>query len=82
MPFDEMAFIDGLLWYLETREWAFKKLQSMSGDVKHFDLKMYHYLYLTNLLGAVDTVRDYMNSSDELPPIPLAWFHVRTITLW
>jgi hypothetical protein len=68
----EMAFIDGLLWYLETREWAFKKLQSMSGDVQHFDLKMYHYLYLTNLLGAIDTVCDYMNSSDVVADFELS----------
>jgi hypothetical protein len=68
----EMAFIDGLLWYLETREWAFKKLQSMSGDVQHFDLKMYHYLYLTNLLGAIDAVCDYVNSSDVVKNFELS----------
>jgi hypothetical protein len=62
---DNLNFISGLLWYLKTRNWAFKQFcGSMSGDLQHFDIALYHYLYFTNLLGAVDAVNDYLHSSD------------------
>jgi hypothetical protein len=62
---DDLYFMDGLLWYLNTRNWAFEKIRSMSkGSQDPLDIQMYHYLYFSNLLGAVDYVRDYIDCSD------------------
>jgi hypothetical protein len=62
---DDLQFMDGLLWYLKTRNWAFEKIQSMStGSQQPLDIQMYHYLYFSNLLGAVDYVRDFLYSTD------------------
>jgi hypothetical protein len=60
---DDLQFMDGLLWYLRTRDWAFEKIQNMSKRSQEpLDTRMYHYLYFSNLLGAVDYVNDYLNS--------------------
>jgi hypothetical protein len=64
---DDLHFMDGLLWYLNTRNWAFEKIHNMSkGSQEPLDLQMYHYLYFSNLLGAVDYVRDYLDCSDVI----------------
>lgn len=52
-------FFDGLLWYLETRNWAFEKINTCPIGSKGLDIKMYHYLYFSNLFGAIDVTRDY-----------------------
>jgi hypothetical protein len=49
-----LTFLDGLLWYLETRNWAFEKLTICPIGSQALDIKMYHYLYFSNLFGAVD----------------------------
>ncbi|MGA3091804.1 MAG: hypothetical protein ABSD75_24615 [Terriglobales bacterium] len=54
-----LTFLDGLLWYLETRNWAFEKLTICPIGSQALDIKMYHYLYFSNLFGAVDLVCDY-----------------------
>src|SRR6266404_2208475 len=60
---DDLQFMNGLLWYLTTRDWAFEKIQNMSkGSQEPLDIQMYHYLYFSYLLGAVDYVDDYLNS--------------------
>jgi hypothetical protein len=62
---DDLQFTDGLLWYLKTRNWAFEKIESMSkGSQEPLDIQMYHYLYFSNLLGAVDYVREHLDSFD------------------
>jgi len=45
---DDLHFMDGVLWYLNTRNWAFEKIHSMSkGSQEPLDLQMYHYLYFS-----------------------------------
>jgi len=60
-----LMFLDGLLWYLETRNWAFEKLRSCPIGSQGLDIKMYHYLYFSNLFGAVDIVRDHSKEIRE-----------------
>lgn len=60
-----LSFMDGLLWYLETRNWAFDKLRTCPHGSLLLDIKMYHYLYFANLFGAVDIVRDYIKARGE-----------------
>jgi hypothetical protein len=70
---DDLAFMDGLLWYLKTRNWAFEKIQSMSkGSQEPLDIQMYHYVYFSNLLGAADYVRDYLDSWDIINSFEMA----------
>jgi hypothetical protein len=60
---DDLQFMNGLLWYLTTRGWASEKIQNMSkGSQEPLDTQMYHYLYFSNLLGAVDYANDYLHS--------------------
>lgn len=54
-----LTFFDGLLWYLETRNWAFEKIKICPVGSQALDIKMHHYLYLSNLFGAIDIARDY-----------------------
>lgn len=61
----KMPFFDGLLWYLETRNWAFDKINTCPTGSQGLDIKMYHYLYFSNLFGAVDLVRDYISAIGE-----------------
>jgi hypothetical protein len=60
-----LLFFDGLLWYLETRNWAFEKIKTCPTGSQGLDIKMYHYLYFSNLFGAVDLVRDYIKAIGE-----------------
>ena len=61
----ELLFFNGLLWYLETRNWAFQKIITCPTGSQGLDIKMYHYLYFSNLFGAVDLVRDYSKAIGE-----------------
>jgi hypothetical protein len=63
----QATFIDGLLWYLETRNWSFGKIKTCPTGSHPRDIKMYHYLYFSNLLGAVDLVADYFTTTGEVP---------------
>lgn len=67
VPLDvrRLSFLDGLLWYLETRNWAFEKLRTCPHGSQQLDIKMYHYLYFANFFGAVDLLRDYIKKSGE-----------------
>jgi hypothetical protein len=56
---------DGLLWYLETRNWAFAKMKACPMGTYSLDIKMYHYLYFVNLFGGVDLVGDYLKPLGE-----------------
>lgn len=44
-----VAFFDGLLWYLETRQWAREKIEACPHGSSEQDIKMFHYLYFANL---------------------------------
>jgi hypothetical protein len=59
MDVQRSVFFDGLLWYLETRNWAFEKIRTCPVGSQGLDIKMYHYLYFSNLFGAIDITRDY-----------------------
>ena len=58
-----LLFFDGLLWYLETRSWAFDKLKACPAASQLQDIKMYYYLYFSNLCGAIDRVLDYVKEA-------------------
>ncbi len=59
-------FIDGLIGYLDVRAWALGKMQNNPAGGQLIDFRMYHYLYFTNLFGAIDWVRDFVqNKADQ-----------------
>ena len=60
-----MQFADSLIGYLDVRQWAFEKICTSPIGSELIDLRMYHYLYFTNLFGAIELVRDYLKNSDE-----------------
>lgn len=60
----KVAFLDGLLWYLETRNWAREKLEALPHGGSATDIKIYHYLYFSNAFSAVDLVNDYLTGVD------------------
>ena len=62
--YQRLQFIDGLIGYLDIRQWAFEKIRTTPAGSSLIDLRVHHSLYFTNLFGAVDLVRDYL-SSDE-----------------
>ena len=59
MDASRSVFFDGLLWYLETRNWAFEKMRTCPVGSQGLDIKMHHYLYFSNLFGAIEIARDY-----------------------
>jgi hypothetical protein len=59
MDASRSTFFDGLLWYLETRNWAFEKMRTCPVGSQGLDIKMHHYLYFSNLFGAIEIARDY-----------------------
>jgi hypothetical protein len=58
-------FVDGLLGYLDIRQWAFEKIRANPVGSNLIDLRMYHYLYFSNLFGAVEIVQDYLSIPTE-----------------
>jgi hypothetical protein len=58
--YNRLLFVDGLIGYLDVRQWAFGKLRSCPTGTNLIDLRMYHSLYFTNLFGAVDWVGEYL----------------------
>lgn len=59
-----IAFLDGLSWYLETRQWAREKIDTCPHGSKGQDIKMFHYLYFANLFSAIDLVDDYLVAAE------------------
>lgn len=62
---DALRLFDGLLWYLEARNWAYEKLQISPHGSELFDLRMHHSLFFVNLMSAVDHVTDYLRNGKE-----------------
>ncbi|CAO3425835.1 hypothetical protein [Azospirillum argentinense] len=56
----EVVFFDGLMWYLEARNWSLSKIVNCKSGGELFDLRMYHSSYFFNLFGAIDHVRDFL----------------------
>lgn len=54
---------NALLWLLETRNWARAKLSMAPRDSDQRDVKLYHYLYFSNALDAIDLVRNYLDDA-------------------
>lgn len=60
-----LVFVNGLRWYLETRNWAFAKIKACPTGTDVLDIEMYHYLYFSNLFSGVDLVGDYLELLGE-----------------
>jgi hypothetical protein len=58
-----MQFADSLIGYLDIRQWAFEKIRTSPVGSNLIDLRMHHYLYFSNLFGAIDLVRDCLSDS-------------------
>jgi hypothetical protein len=58
-------FADSLIGYLAIRQWAFEKIGAASTDSDLMDLRVHHYLYFTNLFGAIDLILDSLASKEE-----------------
>ena len=71
----QVSFIDGLLWYLETRNWAFARIKACPIGSLPQDIKMYHYLYFSNLLGAVDLVDDFVRALGKISAFSVGLEH-------
>ena len=53
------ALTDSLLWHLETRNWARKKLADATRATAPQDIRICHHLYLDNAFAAIDLVAEY-----------------------
>jgi len=51
---DYDGLLDGLLLYLQIRDWAFEKMKNHPVGAQAFDLEVHQYLYLSNALSATD----------------------------
>ena len=60
---------NALLWLLDTRNWARAKLSMAPRDSDQRDVKLYHYLYFSNALDAIDLVRDYLEDAKFLDQV-------------
>jgi hypothetical protein len=47
---------DGLHLYLQIRNWAFERMKTVPRGSPLLDMEIYHYLYLSNALAAIDLV--------------------------
>jgi hypothetical protein len=66
MDDSKLGFFNGLLWYLQARDWALEKIRTSPIGSHLFDLRMHHSLYFVNLFSAVEHVRDHLGR--EQPP--------------
>lgn len=63
--YSRLMFIDGLIGYLEIRDWAFEKIRKISAPADPVDLRMHHYIYFANLFGAIDFVKDHVTDKQS-----------------
>lgn len=63
--YERTVFLDGLIGYLEIRQWAYDKIKANLAGSSLIDLKMYHFLYFTNLFGVIDLVMGHLSTPDE-----------------
>jgi hypothetical protein len=47
--YDRLLFIDGLIGYLEVRQWTLEKIRTSPVGSHAADLRMHHHLYFLNL---------------------------------
>lgn len=59
-------FLDGIKWYLDVRKVALDKITSFHPPAVGFELRVYHSLYFSNLLAAIDFLRDDVNFSSAI----------------
>ncbi len=60
--------LDGLLLYLQIRDWAFEKMKSHPVGAQAIDLEIHQYLYLSNALSATDLVGETLYGKDFRRP--------------
>jgi L-rhamnose mutarotase len=62
------GLLDGLLLYLQIRDWAFEKMKSHPVGAQVIDLEVHQYLYLSNALSATDLVGETLYGKDFRRP--------------
>jgi hypothetical protein len=62
---ERLQFTDGLIGYLDIRQWAFEKISASPVGSNLVDLRVHHQLFFTNLFGAIDLVRDHLSVREE-----------------
>lgn len=60
--------LEGLDLYLEIRNWAFEKMKACPRGSPVLDIGIYHYLYFSNGLAAVDLVGEVFHGKDFRRP--------------
>jgi hypothetical protein len=59
---------DGLHLYLQIRNWAFEKIKTVRRGSPTLDMEMYHHLYFSNALAAIDLVGEAFYGKDFRRP--------------
>ncbi len=59
---------DGLHLYLQIRNWALEKMHTAPRGAPLIDMEIYHYLYLSNTLAAIDLVGETFHRQDFRKP--------------
>jgi len=59
---------DGLLLYLQIRDWALEKMKTQPIGGQQLDLEIHQYLYLSNALASVDLVGESYYGKDFRTP--------------
>lgn len=63
----KLDLFEGLLWYLEARNWAFDKMEATPHGADGFDVRMHHSLFFVNLVSVWDHLRDYLKDTKDNP---------------
>src|SRR5580700_4567000 len=58
----------GLQLYLQIRNWAFEKMKTVSPGSALLDMEIYHHLYFSNALAAIDLVGEAFYGKDFRRP--------------
>ena len=53
-----MLLVDGLIGYLEIRDWAFEKKSNARPGIDPLDFRMYYFLFFTNWHASIELMRD------------------------
>jgi hypothetical protein len=58
--FARLQFLDGLLGYLELRQWAFAAISAFTPPADGAEMQRAHYLYFSSLFGIIDLIQDFL----------------------
>ncbi|HEY1794682.1 MAG TPA: hypothetical protein VGG57_01050 [Stellaceae bacterium] len=67
MDQDTLRLFGGLLWYLESRNWAFEKIKVARHGSNSSDLRIHHSLFFINFMSAIEHVIDYLKRNKVDP---------------